>query len=99
MNAPTKSATPANASSAGPRKPVISSAMSSLCDSAFSVAVSTLSVSGRAARMRSRSWVDDTPSCAFAKTTDVSPSRSNQRCASAKVVSTTVAPPMDSTSP
>ena len=32
MNAPTKSATPAKASSAGPRKPVISPAMSSLCD-------------------------------------------------------------------
>ena len=99
MNAPTKSATPAKLSSAGLRKPVISPAMSSLCSSAFSAAVSTLTVGGRALRTRSRSWAADTPSSADANTSDVSPSRSNQRWASAKVVRTTVAPPMDSTSP
>ncbi len=41
MKAPTNSATPANVSSAGVRKPEISPAMSSLCSSAFSCPVST----------------------------------------------------------
>ncbi len=99
MKAPTNSATPAKVSSAGVRKLEISPATSSLCSWAFSSAVSTFAVSGSAAATRSRSWVAETPSWADAKTIEVSPSRSNQRWASSKVVSTTVAPPIDSTSP
>ena len=99
MNAPTKSATPANASSAGVRKPEISPAMSSLWAWAFSAAVSTSRSAGRTARMRLARSFSLTPGSAVAKTLVTWSSRSNQRCASPRVTRTTVAPPIDSTSP
>ena len=74
--------------------------ISSLWAWAFSWPVSTLTMSGSAAWIRLRlSCGGETPSSAAATTREVWPSRSNHFCASSNVVRTTVAPPIDSTSP
>jgi hypothetical protein len=100
MNAPTSSAAPANASSAGVRKLPISELMSAAVSSALSRPVETSTRSpGRVVWIRRTSSSGDTPSRALATIDVTSPSRSNQRCTSASGADTTPASPIEETPP
>ena len=94
MNAPTSSAAPANASSAGVRKPPIWSLMSAAVSSAAVVAGAHLELGAAAQRrMRRTSSSGATPSSAATLIVVTSPSRSNQRWMSASGAETTSVPP------
>jgi hypothetical protein len=99
MKAPTSTATPPNASSAGPRKPLMSSAMPCESSLAFSVPVCTLKRLPSRARTRLRNSVFDTPGAACRLTCVYAPARPYQRCASFTGIEVTSAPPSDAVVP
>ena len=77
----------------------MSSAMSLASFSACCWPVSTVRSDGTAARTSAASWSSDTLPSPRTLTSDVLPSRSNHACASANVITVTVAPPIEETSP
>ncbi len=98
-NAPTSTAAPANASSAGVKNELIAPEISSVCSFAASVPVCTFTQCGSVAAIRRLSAFGETPGAPSTEIVDVFPTRSYHRCASANVVATTVAPPIDDTLP
>ena len=99
MKAPTSTATPPNASSAGPRKPLMTSAMPFESAFAFSAPVCTLKRLPSTARTRSRSSAWETPGAAWALTCVYWPSRPYQRWASRRGIEVTSAPPSEAVVP
>lgn len=98
MNAPTKRAIPAKASSAVVRKPS-ASWMSETSWSACCCPVRTLTVVGETAAIRVRSWAGVTPSCAATTIEFSCPGCPASFWASGRVTSTSVKPPTELTPP
>ena len=98
-NAPTSTAAPANASNAGVKNELIAPEIWSVCSFAASVPVCTFTQPGSCAAIRCLSSFGETPESPSTEIVDVLPTRSYQRWASANVVATTVAPPIDDTLP
>ena len=98
-NAPTSTAAPANARRAGVKNELMPPAIWSVCSLAASAPVCTFTEPGTVAMMRCLSSRGETPGSACTEIVEVFPTRSYHSCASAKVVDTTVVPPIEDTPP
>ena len=95
MKAPTSSAAPESASSAGVRTLPIASFAASACSAASAAPVLTVTVRGSAARTAAASRAGATPGSAAIAMRVRSPGRWNQRWTSASRGTTSVAPPIE----
>ena len=99
MKAPTKTETPANASSIGVRKVLIEAAVSLVASAAACSPVLTLTVAGRAVLTRVASSLGVTPGSAAIETPLSLPGSPPQRCTSCRRPAMTMVPPMEPESP
>ena len=99
MKAPTKTETPANASSIGVRKVLMEAAVSLVASAAACSPVLTLTVVGRAVLTRAASCAGVTPGSAAMETPLSLPGSPPQRCTSCRRPAMTMVPPMEPESP